>query len=45
MRFLDDLAKNAALLSAVEASKDKNGQPDPYKAAGMAIGMGNGSFR
>lgn len=44
MGFLDDLAKNAALLSAVEASKDKNGKPDPYKAAGMAIGMGNGSF-
>ena len=44
MGFLDDLAQNAALWAAVEASKDKNGKPDPYKATGMAIGMGNGSF-
>ena len=41
MGFLDELAKNAALWAAVEASKDKNGKPDPYKAAGMAVGMGN----
>ena len=33
-----------ALAGAVEASKDKNGKPDPYKAAGMAMGMGNFSL-
>ena len=42
--FFDELAKNIALAGAVEASKDKNGKPDPYKAAGMAMGMGNFSF-
>lgn len=41
MGFLEDLAKNAALWGAVEASKDASGKPDPYKAAGMAAGMGN----
>lgn len=41
---LDDLVKNAALLGAVEASKDKNGEPESYKAAGIAVGMGNFSF-
>lgn len=44
MGFFDELAKNAALWAAVEASKDKNGKPDPYKAAGMAAGMGNFSL-
>ena len=44
MGFFDDLAKNVALWAAVEASKDKNGKPDPYKAAGMAAGMGNFSL-
>ena len=42
--FCEELAKNIALAGAVEASKDKNGKPDPYKAAGMAMGMGNFSF-
>lgn len=31
MGFLDDLAKNAALWGAVEASKDENGKPDPLR--------------
>lgn len=44
MGFFDDLAKNAALWGAVEASKDANGKPDPYKAAGIAAGMGNFSL-
>ena len=44
MGFFDDLAKNAALWGAVQASKDKNGKTDPYKAAGIAAGMGNFSF-
>ena len=42
--FFEELAKNIALAGAVEASKDKNGKPDPYEAAGMAMGMGNFSF-
>lgn len=46
MGFFDDLANNAALWGwgAVEASKDRNGKPDPYKAAGIAAGMGIFSF-
>lgn len=44
MGFFDDLAKNAALWGAVQASKDENGKPDPYKATGIAFGMGNRSF-
>ena len=42
--FFEELAKNIALAGAVEASKDENGKLDPYKAAGMAMGMGNFSF-
>ncbi len=41
MGFFEDLAKNVALWGAVQASKDANGKPDPYKAAGIAAGMGN----
>lgn len=44
MGFFDDLVKNAALWGIVQASKDENGKPDPYKAAGIAAGMGNFSF-
>ena len=44
MGFFDDLAKKVALWGAVEASKDEKGKPDPYKAAGIAAGMGNFSF-
>ncbi len=44
MGFWDDLAKDLSLWTAVQASKDKDGKPDPYKAAGMAAGMGNFSF-
>lgn len=44
MGFLDSLAKSAALWGAVQASKDENGKPDPYKAAGIAAGMGNFSL-
>ena len=42
--FFEGLIKDIALAAAVEASKDKKGKPDPYKAAGMAAGMGNFSF-
>ena len=44
MGFWDDLAKNAALWGVVQASKGANGKPDPYKAAGIAAGMGNFSL-
>ena len=40
MGFLDQMAKIAALGMAAEMSKDKKGKPDPYKAAGIAAGMG-----
>lgn len=45
MGFLDNLAKNAALWGAVQASKDENGKPDPYKAAGIAAGTGHFSAK
>ena len=41
MGFFEDLMKDLELWGAVQASKDKNGKPDPYKAAGIAAGMGN----
>lgn len=36
--LFEDLLKSAATYAAVQASKDKNGKPDPYKAAGMLFG-------
>ncbi len=33
-RLIDSVVMNAA----VQASKDKNGKPDPYKAAGILFG-------
>ena len=44
MGFFDNLLKNIALQGCIEASKDENGKPDPYKAAGMAAGFGHCSF-
>ena len=44
MGFFEDLMKGLELWGAVQASKDKNGKPDPYKAAGIAAGMGNFSW-
>ena len=41
MGFFESLINNMVLQGCVEASKDENGTPDPYKAAGMAAGMGN----
>lgn len=41
--FLDRLAQNIALKGAVDLSRDANGKPDPYKAAGIAFGMGHNS--
>ena len=40
MGFLDDLGKSLSFQAMIEASKDKNGKPDPWKVAGMAAGMG-----
>lgn len=37
--FLESLFDDVALWSAVQCSKDANGKPDPYKAAGIAYGM------
>lgn len=44
MGFFDNLIKNIALQGCVEASRDENGKPDPYKAAGMAAGLGHYSL-
>ena len=44
MGFLDQMAKMVALGMAIEMSKDKKGKPDPYKAAGIAAGMGYTAF-
>ena len=38
--FLDGLLHDMALYAAVQASKDSGGKPDPYKATGIARGMG-----
>ena len=38
--FLEGLIKTAGMYAAVQASKNSKGKPDPYKAAGMAAGMG-----
>lgn len=38
--FLDILAEALCMSAMIEASKDENGKPDPYKAAGAAYGMG-----
>lgn len=42
--LIEDLQKNMDCQLAIELSKDKDGKPDPYKAAGMAAGMGHSSF-
>ena len=42
--FLESLLKSAELYAAVKASKDSKGKPDPYKAAGIAAGMGHTSL-
>lgn len=44
MRFFDNLIKNIALQDCIEASKNENGKPDPYKAAAMAAGLGHYSL-
>lgn len=42
MGLLDDLEKAAQFQSAINATKDANGKPDPYAAAGVVMGMGKG---
>lgn len=41
--FLDSLFEGMIMNAAVQASKDANGKPDPYKAAGMLFGA-NGTL-
>ena len=43
MGFWDRLIKTFSLGAAVEESKDDRGKPDPYKAEGIAAGMGYSS--
>ena len=42
MGLLDDLERDARFRAAINASKDSTGKPDPYKAAGIVMGMGHG---
>ena len=42
--FLDGLLHDMALYAAVQVSKNDKDKPDPYKAAGIAAGMGYSSF-
>ena len=44
MGFIDEMLKAITMQGIIEASKDDNGKPDPYKAAGIAVGTGNFSF-
>jgi len=37
--FIESLLDSFSLWAAVQDSKDSNGKPDPYKAAGIAFGM------
>lgn len=38
MGFIESLLEGMIMNAAVQASKDANGKPDPYKAAGMLFG-------
>lgn len=42
--FFEGILKDIMLAGAVEASRDKSGKPDPYKAAGIAMGLGHTSL-
>ena len=42
--FLESLLKSAVTYAAVQASKDANSKPDPYKAAGMLYGTNGNLF-
>lgn len=42
--FFEGILKDIMLAGAVEASRDNSGKPDPYKAAGIAMGFGHSSL-
>ena len=42
--FFEGILKDIMLAGAVEASRDNSGKPDPYKAAGIAMGFGHTSL-
>lgn len=42
MGFFDDLEKAARFQTAIQASKDKSGKPNPLIATGLVLGMGYG---
>ncbi len=42
--FFEGILHDILLAGAVEASRDKSGKPDPYKAAGIAMGFGHTSL-
>lgn len=43
--FFTGLVKSAAMNNIIRNSRDKNGRIDPYKAGGIAAGMGFGNAR
>lgn len=42
--FIESILQDILLAGAVEASRNKDGKPDPYKAAGIATGFGRSSL-
>lgn len=42
--FFEGILKDIMLAGVVEASRDNSGKPDPYKAAGIAMGFGHTSL-
>lgn len=42
MGLLEDLEKAAMFQAAIEASRKADGKPDPYAAAGIVMGLGQG---
>lgn len=42
--FLEGVCKDIDMHNAIKASRGKDGKIDPYKAGGIAMGMGYDSF-
>lgn len=42
--LLEGVCRDIDMHIAVESSRDENGKIDPYKAGGIAMGMGYDSF-
>ncbi len=44
MGLIEDILNDLFLYGIVQSSKDSNGDPDPFKAAGIAAGLGHDSM-